>query len=110
MDFSLATPTITSVAPPAPVLSVPLATISHRSALTQPAVPLLDPEYGAEDETQEPQSDFQAEQHFLLNGFNDDQAESGQVGGARTQKQIEFNETGCRRVFRKALLCKTFTP
>ena len=35
---------------------------------------------------------------------------SGQVGGSKTQKHIEFDETDCRLVFRKALLCKTFTP
>ena len=34
----------------------------------------------------------------------------GQVGGAKTQKRIEFNEVDCRLAFRKALLCKTFTP
>ncbi len=38
------------------------------------------------------------------------QAENGQVGGSKTPKRIEFNETECRRVFRNALLCKTFTP
>ena len=39
------------------------------------------------------------------------QAESsGQVGGPKTQKRIEFKETDCRLVFRKALLCKTFAP
>ena len=38
------------------------------------------------------------------------QVDNGQVGGAKTQKRIEFDETDCRRVFRKALLCKTFTP
>ncbi len=37
------------------------------------------------------------------------EAESGQFGGSKTQKCIEFNETGCRRVFRNARLCKTFT-
>ena len=40
----------------------------------------------------------------------DPQLESGQVGGAKTQQRIEFEETECRRVFRNALLCKTFTP
>ena len=40
----------------------------------------------------------------------DPSADSGQVGGSKTQKRIEFAETDCRRVFRNALLCKTFTP
>ena len=107
MDFSLATLTIPSVASPAPLVSVPPASISPRPYHTQPTVPLVDLEYGAEDETQEPQSDVLAEQPVL---FNDEQAENGQVGGARTQKRIEFKESACRRLFRKALLCKSFTP
>ena len=91
MDFSLATPTIPLVAPPAPLVSLTPAASSQRPALTQPTVPLVDLEYGAEDEMQE-------------------QPECGQVGGAKTQKRIKFDETECRRVLRKALLCKTFTP
>ena len=38
------------------------------------------------------------------------QADIVQIGGAKTQQRIEFEETECRRVFRNALLCKTFTP
>ncbi len=91
MDFSPATPTIPLVAPPAPLVSLTPAASSQRPALTQPTVPLVDLEYGAEDEMQE-------------------QPENGQVGGSKTQKRIEFKETECRRLFRNALLCKTFTP
>ena len=107
LDFNLSTPIFPSVASPAPLVSVSPASISTRPALTQPALPLVDLEYGAEDETQERQSDVHAELRLL---FNDEQAENGQVGGARTQKRIEFKETECRRLFRNALLCKTFTP
>ena len=102
MDFRLDTATIPSVASP--------ASISPRPALIQPTLTLVELEYGAEDETQEPQSDVQAEHPVLVNVFNEGQAEKRQVRGAKTQKRIEFDETDCRRVFRKALLCKTFTP
>ena len=78
MDFSLATPTILSVAPPAPLVSLTPAAGSQRSALNEPTVPLVDPEYGVEDESQEPQSDAHAEQPVL---FNDEQANNGQVEG-----------------------------
>ena len=107
MDFSLATLTNPSVASPAPLLSIPPAAISQRSALPQPAIPLVDLEYGEEDESQESHSDVQAEETLI---FNDEQVEAGQVGGSKTQKRIEFDETECRRMFRNALLCKTFTP
>ena len=107
MEFILPDLTIPSVASPAPLVSHTPASISTRPYNTQPTVPLVDLAYGAEDETQEPQSDVLVEQPVL---FNDEQAENGQVGGARTQKRIEFNETACRLVFRKELLCKTFTP
>ena len=106
MDFSPATPTIPLVAPLAPLVPITPATSSQRPALTHPTLPLVDLEYGAEDETQE-QADVHVEQTLL---FNDDQAENRQVGGARSQKRIEFKETECRFVFRNALLCKTFTP
>ena len=85
MDFSLSTPTIPSVASPAPLVSLPPAASNQLPALTQPTVPLLDLEYGEEDETQEQLSDVHAEQTLL---FNDEQPEHGQVGGARTQKRI----------------------
>ncbi len=87
MEFILPDLTIPSVASPAPLVSLPPAASSQRPALTQPTVPLVDPEYGVEDESQEPQSDAHAEQPVL---FNDEQAENGQVGGAKTPKRIEF--------------------
>ena len=107
MDFIQPDPTIPSVASPAPLISHTPASISTRSALTHPTIPLVDLAYGADDESQEPQSDVLTEQPVLV---NDEQAENGQVGGSKTQKRIEFKETECRIVFRKALLCKTFTP
>ena len=107
MDFILADHTIPSVASPTHLVSLTPPARSQRPALTQPTVPQVDIAYGAEDEMQEPQSDVLVENPVL---FNDEQAENGQVGGARTQKRIEFKETEWRLVFRKALLCKTFTP
>ena len=107
MDFIQPDATIPSVASPAPLVSLPPAAISPRSALTHPTVPLVDLAYGADDEPQEPHSDVLAEHPVL---FNDEQAENGQVGGSKTQKRIEFKETECRRLFRKALLCKSITP
>ena len=106
MDFSLASPTFPSVASPAPLVLRTPASISTRPYNTQPTVPLVDLEYGLEVESQEPQSDVLADHPVLV---NDEQAENGQVGGSKTQKHIEFKETECRIVFRKALLCKTFT-
>ena len=40
----------------------------------------------------------------------DDEADHGQIGGARVLKRIKFNEEECRRLFNDALLCKTYTP
>ena len=60
-----------------------------------------------EDETQETHSAVLAEHPVP---FNDEQAEIGQVGGSKTPKRIEFDETECQRLFRNALLSKTFTP
>ena len=107
MEFILTTTTIPSVAPLAPHISLTPAPSNQPPALNQTTVPLVDLEYGADDETLEQNSDVLAEQPVL---FNDERAENGQVGGSKTQKRIEFKETDCRRVFRKALLCKTFTP
>ena len=62
---------------------------------------LVDPQYGGDSDEETPISATQSHP----------QAESsGQVGGSKTQKRIEFDETDCRLVFKKALLCKTFTP
>ena len=105
MEFILPASTIPSVASPAPLVSRTSAIFSTRPYNTQPTVPLVDLAYGADDESQEPHSDVLAEHPVLV---NDEQAENGQVGGSKTQKRIEFKETDCRRVFRKALLYKTF--
>ena len=96
MDFNLTTPIIPSVASPAHLVSFSPASISTRPALTQPTVPLVDLEYGAEDESQEPHSDVHAEQTLL---FNVEQPECGQVGGVKTPKRIEGKEPECRRLF-----------
>ena len=59
---------------------------------------LVDPQYGGDsDEETSISAAPQAES-------------SGQVGGSKTPKRIEFDEPDCRLVFMKALLCKTFTP
>ena len=94
MDFTLATPTIPSVASPALLVSVPPASISQRPALNQPTIPLVDLEYGVDDETQETHSAVVAEHPVL---FNNEQVESGQVGGSKTPKRIEFDDTDCHR-------------
>ena len=107
MDFSLASPTIPSVASPAPLVSRTPAFISTRPYNTQPTVPLVDLAYGADDESQEPHSDVMAEHPVLVNS---EQAENGHVGGSKSHKRVELKETECRGLFRKALLCKSFTP
>ena len=106
MDFIQPNPTIRSVASLAPLVSLTPAASNQPPSLNHTTVPFVDLEYGADDETQEPHSNVLAEQPVL---FNDEQVENGQFGGSKTQKRIEFDESDCRLVFRKALLCKTFT-
>ena len=58
---------------------------------------LVDLQYGGDSDEETPISATQSHPR-------------GQVGGSKTPKRIDFNERDCRRVFRNALLCKTFTP
>ncbi len=67
MDFILPVPTIQSVAPLAPLVSLTPTASNQPPALNQTTVPLVDLEYGADDETQDPSSRKRAgyETHVL---------------------------------------------
>ena len=69
----------------------------RRLPAVRPLQSLVDPQYGGDSDEETPIS-------------TTPQAEIVQVGGSKTPKRIEFDEADCRLVFRKALLCKTFTP
>ena len=60
----------------------------RRLPAVRPRQSLVDPQYGGDSDEETPISTTH-------------QAESGQVGGAKTQKRIEFDETECRRVDEK---------
>ena len=113
---------------PAPAPAAPVAS-------SRPIAPLVDAQYGLEEEEEEdevqsqepqtqpaphprPQPDIQQpdtdpeadEPRVLSDWEDDDEADPGQIGGARTLKRIKFNEIECRRAFPDAILCKTYNP
>ena len=119
------TATVASITQPLASVIQPLASVIHHGSVTQPLASVIQPAsviYPA-PVTQplasviQPVSVIQpasvtptVEPPLRLVPISaTHQADSGQVGGAKTQKRIEFEETDCRLVFRKALLCKTFT-
>ena len=113
------------ILPPAPAPAPPVGA-------SRPSAPSVDPQYPLEEEdvqSQELQShpapipspqpdphqadtDLEADEPRVLSDWENDEddANTGQIGGARVLTRIKFNEVECRSAFKGAILCKTYTP